>query len=60
MTLEQHESILLAIKCIADSLESIDSKLQSIDEKLGHQNDNLMYEMGPKLDEISSRLLYTN
>ena len=54
MTQEQYEGLVLAIGRIGDLLEQIDSRLEDIDTKLSHQNDNLLYDFGPKLDEISS------
>ena len=60
MTQEQYEGLVLAIGRIGDLLEQIDSRLEDIDAKLSHQNDNLLYGFGPKLDEISSRLLFTS
>ena len=60
MTQEQYEGLVLAIGRIGDLLEQIDSRLEDIDTKLSHQNDNLFYDFGPKLDEISSRLLFTS
>ena len=60
MTQEQYEGLVLAIGRIGDLLEQIDSRLEDIDTKLSHQNDNLLYDFGPKLDEISSRLLFTS
>jgi len=60
MTQEQYEGLVLAIGRIGDLLEQIDSRLEDIDTKISHQNDNLLYDFGPKLDEISSRLLFTS
>ena len=60
MTQEQYEGLVLAIGRIGDLLEQIDSRLEEIDTKLSRQNDNLLYDFGPKLDEISSRLLFTS
>ena len=60
MTQEQYEGLILAIDRIGNLLEQVDSRLEDIDAKLSHQNDNLLYDFGPKLDEISSRLLFTS
>ena len=60
MTEEQYEGLILSIGRIGNLLEQVDSRLEDIDAKLSHQNDNLLYDVGPKLDEISSRLLFTN
>ena len=60
MTQEQYEGLVLAIGRIGDLLEQIDSRLEDIDTKLSYQNDNLLYDFGPKLGEISSILLFTS
>ena len=60
MTQEQYEGLILAIDRIGNLLEQVDSRLEDIDAKLSHQNDNLLYDVVPKLDEISSRLLFTS